>query len=89
MDATPLSSRVTAPSTLSMPTRDGYEWRAATLADVDAIFDCARASSLIDHPNYTIPRDEFEEEFGHSYFDASADSIVAVTAGGGSTRGAS
>jgi len=82
MDATPLSSRVTAPVTLTVPTSAGYEWRAATPADVDAIFDCARASSIVDHPNYTIPRDEIDEEFGHSYFDSTVDSIVAVTAKG-------
>ena len=82
MTETPLSSRVTAPSTLEVPVSDGYEWRPATPKDIDAIADCARASSLIDHPNYIIPRDEIEEEFEHSWVDATLDSMVAVTAEG-------
>ncbi|TBN57804.1 GNAT family N-acetyltransferase [Glaciihabitans arcticus] len=82
MTETPLSSRVTAPSTLDLPVSNGYEWRPATSADVDAITDCARASSLVDHPNYIIPRDDIEEEFEHSYVDPTVDSIVAVTPDG-------
>ncbi|MGV8885879.1 MAG: GNAT family N-acetyltransferase [Microbacteriaceae bacterium] len=82
MSTSPLNVRVTAPTTLTMPNTDGYVWRPATLADIDAIADCARESSLADHPNYIIPRDEIAEEFDHSYFDASTDSLVAVGATG-------
>ena len=79
MTESPLNSRVNAPATIELPESHGYTWRPATIDDVDAIADCARASSLVDHPNYIIPRDEIEEEFEHSYFDATLDSIVAVT----------
>ena len=79
MTESPLNARVTAPTTIEIPASEGYVWRPATIDDVDEIFDCARSSSLTDHPNYIIPRDEIEEEFGHSYFDAGADSLVAVT----------
>ena len=79
MTESPLNQRVTAPSTIELPVSDGYVWRPATTDDVDAIFDCARSSSLVDHPNYIIPRDDIEEEFEHSYVDATVDSIVCVT----------
>jgi mycothiol synthase len=81
MTETPLNERVTAP-VVALPVSDGYTWRPATIDDVDAIADCARASSLVDHPNYIIPRDEIEEEFEHSYFDATVDSAVCVNADG-------
>jgi ribosomal protein S18 acetylase RimI-like enzyme len=82
MTGTPLSSRVDAPAAIELPTSAGYTWRPATTDDIDEIFDCAREGSVVDHPNYIIPRDEFEEEFAHSYVDATQDSIVCVTADG-------
>ena len=82
MTDSPLSSRVAAPAVLALPISDGYVWRAASVDDVDAIADCARASSLVDHPNYIIPREDIEEEFEHSYVDPALDSLVAVTPDG-------
>ena len=79
MHETPLSSRVTAPPSIPTPVSEGYVWRPATADDVDAMADCARASSMVDHPNYIIPREDLEEEFEHSYVDARTDSLVAVT----------
>jgi len=79
MDATPLSSRVTAPETLALPVSVGYEWRPARRDDLDAMMDCARAIDLADHPNYMTPREEVEEEFEHSYVDPATDSLVAIT----------
>jgi len=82
MTDTPLSSRVTAPTVLAPPVTDSHVWRAASPADIDAITDCARAASLVDHPNYIIPREDIEEEFEHSYVDAALDSLVAVAPDG-------
>lgn len=79
MDATPLSSRITAPATLAVPVSDGCEWRPAQRDDLDAMMDCARAIDIADHPNYMTPREEVEEEFEHSYVDPATDSIVAIT----------
>ena len=79
MDATPLSSRITAPATLAVPVSDGYEWRPAQRDDLDAMMDCARAIDMADHPNYMTPREDVEEEFEHSYVDPATDSIVAIT----------
>lgn len=81
MTGSPLSSRVIA-GDVEPPESPGYHWRPATIDDVDAIADCARAQSLADHPNYVIPKDEIEDEFGHSYVDPRLDSLVAVTPDG-------
>jgi ribosomal protein S18 acetylase RimI-like enzyme len=82
MTATPLSARVTAPASLTIPVSEGYEWRPATPADIDAILDCTRAIGAADHPYYVVPREELEDEFEHSYTDAALDSLIAVTADG-------
>jgi len=82
MTETPLGNRVSAPATLEIPVSDGYEWRPATPADIDAILDCTRAISAVDHPHYVVPREELEEEFEHSYTDAATDSLIAVTPDG-------
>jgi len=82
MDATPLSSRVTAPETLEVPVLAGYEWRPARRDDLDAMMDCARAIDTVDHPNYMTPREEVEEEFEHSYVDPARDSLIAITSDG-------
>jgi len=82
MDATPLSSRVTAPETLEVPVLAGYEWRPARRDDLDAMMDCARAIDTVDHPNYMTPREEVEEEFEHSYVDPAKDSLIAITPDG-------
>jgi len=82
MTETPLSARITPPASLTIPVSDGYEWRAATPADIDALLDCTRAIGAADHPHYVVPREEIAEEFEHSYTDAELDSLVAVTADG-------
>ena len=82
MDATPLSSRVTAPETLEVPVLTGYEWRPARRDDLDAMMDCARAIDTVDHTNYMTPREEVEEEFEHSYVDPAKDSLIAITPDG-------
>ena len=78
MTELPLSSRVTSPAVVDWPQSVGHTWRHATLDDVDAILDLSREASAVDHPNYTIPREELEEDFTHSYVDVTTDSLLAV-----------
>lgn len=72
-----------APGSLPVPDpRDGFEWRAATVADIDAILECARAMDVADHPHFVTTREEIEEDFGHSWVDLGTDSLVAFDAHG-------
>ncbi|MGV8883677.1 MAG: GNAT family N-acetyltransferase [Rhodoglobus sp.] len=79
MTSVPLSARVSAPSTVEIPTSvPGVTWRAATVADAPAIHACERAIGTADHPRYTTPLEEIEDDFAHSYMDASTDSLLAI-----------
>ena len=83
MTSVPLSARVAAPSTVELPASvAGVTWRAATVADAPAIHACERAIGDVDHPRYTTPLEEIEEDFAHSYMDASTDSLLALGADG-------
>ena len=65
--------------TIELPaSAPGITWRAATPADAVAIHACEREIGVADHPRYTTPLEEIEEDFAHSYTDASTDSLVAV-----------
>ena len=79
----PLSQRVDAPAVLALPadTAD-LTWRAATLADVDAIYELEREVAPVDHPHFVVPREEIAHDFEESFFDASSDSALAFDADG-------
>ncbi|KFF58710.1 hypothetical protein JF66_16550 [Cryobacterium sp. MLB-32] len=79
----PLKERVSAPVDIVLPEHpDIALWRAATLEDVDAIWALMRAMGRIDHPNYLPTREEVADDFGFTFFDAAADSLVGVSASG-------
>lgn len=79
----PLSERVGAPVHAPMPTHpDVAEWRPATAADIDGIWQLDRAMGAVDHPNYLATREEIAEDFGFSHFDPERDSLVGLDAGG-------
>lgn len=79
----PLSERVSAPVELVPPEHgDIALWRASTLEDIDKIWDLARAMGRVDHPNFVATRHEIAEDFGFSYFDAAADSLLGFSAEG-------
>ena len=83
-EMSPLRERVVAPSALTVPvsTHD-LTWCPATVVDIDAIFDCARAIDVVEHPYYVTSREEIEEDLGHSYVDLEHDSLVALDPDGG------
>ncbi|MDJ0347808.1 GNAT family N-acetyltransferase [Cryobacterium sp. PH29-G1] len=79
----PLSERVTASALLPVPEHaDVAVWRAATAADVDAIWELEQAIGRADHPNYVVERDEVSEAFDVSFVSAEADTLVGFDAGG-------
>lgn len=79
----PLSERMTAPPQLPMPVHpDVADWRPATVADVDDLWELLRALGRADHPNYTITREEVAEGFGFSHVHAEFDTLSGYDANG-------
>ncbi len=82
-DMKPLRERLTAPPTYRPQHPLIAYWRPATRDDVDSVWRLMQAIDLADHPNYLMSREEVEEEFGYSFVDLVADSILGLTADGG------
>ncbi|MEU7579895.1 GNAT family N-acetyltransferase [Streptomyces sp. NPDC041068] len=79
----PLRDRVTAPSTVTLPTAgEGLVWRSVTAADIDLILDLKRTAGKVDHPRWLVTRDELEEEFKSPVFVPEDDAVIAVDATG-------
>ncbi len=79
----PLSARVTSVPHVELPiATPGVEWRPATMSDVAGIHDCEREIAVADHPHYVVPAEDLSDDFGHSYVDLDADTIVATDAAG-------
>ncbi|MGX5682032.1 GNAT family N-acetyltransferase [Schumannella luteola] len=79
MTELPLSDRVSAPAVLDLPTGPGaLSWRSATVADIPALYALEREVSAADHPHYTTPLEEFEDDFSASFIDTATDTVVAV-----------
>src|SRR4051812_21858590 len=77
----PLSERVEAPAELQPAPVSGIAWRAATVDDVDAIVELSAAISADEHPEWTEPRDEIEEELTLSYVDVTRDTLIGEADG--------
>ena len=78
----PLSERVTAPPTYAPRHPLVARWRPATLDDIDAVWEIAKATDALEHPNYIATREEVAEELGYSFVDLARDSLLAETADG-------
>ncbi|MBG6213114.1 MAG: GNAT family N-acetyltransferase [Cryobacterium sp.] len=79
----PLSARVTAHAQLPVPEHaDVARWRAATPADIDAIWELEKATGRADHPNYVVEREEVGEAFNFSFVDVDSDTLVGLDADG-------
>ena len=61
---------------------DVAEWRAATIDDVDGIWQLRRAMGEVDHPNYLTARGAIAADFGYSHFHAELDSLVGLDESG-------
>ncbi|MER7583915.1 GNAT family N-acetyltransferase [Kitasatospora sp. NPDC097691] len=83
LDSRALSDRVTAPSTIDLPTAgEDLVWRPVTAADIDLILDLEHAAGTVDHPHSLVMRDELEEEFADETFVPEQDAVIAVDADG-------
>jgi mycothiol synthase len=80
--AAPLRDRIVAPGRLPLPDTDGLDWRPASPDDLGALETLWADISRADHPNYTLSREELEEDFEHSWIDPAADTLIALTSDG-------
>lgn len=78
-----LRDRVTAPSTVDLPTAgEGLVWRPVTAADIDLLLDLERAAGMVDHPRSLVMRDELEEAFADETFTPERDAVIALDSDG-------
>jgi ribosomal protein S18 acetylase RimI-like enzyme len=76
-DLSPLSERVEAPHRLALPIHpDVAVWRPLTLADVDAVTELQQAADKVDHPSWTTPREDIDEDLSRSFVDLARDSLA-------------
>lgn len=79
----PLSERVDAPERLALPSHpDVAQWRPATEADIDGIWELRQAMGRLDHPNYLTTRGAIAADFGYSHFHRELDSLVGLDTAG-------
>jgi len=76
-----LSKRVDAPAELQPAPVSGIAWRPATVDDVDAIVELSAAISADEHPEWSEPRDEIEEQLTLSYVDVARDTLIGEADG--------
>lgn len=78
MSESPLSARVAAPAEIPAPQHpDVAQWRGATVDDIDALHALFAAGGRVDHPTYTIPREEIADTFTLPHIDPARDTILA------------
>lgn len=79
----PLSARVHAPVLAPVPVHgEVASWRAATVADLDAIAQLTAAVEAVDHPSWSTPREELRHPFEVSHIDPAADTLLGFAADG-------
>ncbi|GIT79898.1 putative acetyltransferase, GNAT [Leifsonia sp. LS1] len=78
----PLRERLTAPPDYSPRHPLVARWRPASVDDIDAVWEIAKATDAVEHPNYIATREEVAEELGYSFVDLERDSLLAETADG-------
>ncbi|MEB4613125.1 GNAT family N-acetyltransferase [Leucobacter sp. M11] len=81
--ATPLSARVSAPTSLPLPAV-GHDltWRRLHRSDLPGLLELDRLCGAVDHPRLVNTLDMFEEGFDAPSFDPELDSVVAVDPAG-------
>lgn len=80
---TPLSARVDAPAKLAAPQHPHVRvWRGATPDDIDAVHALFTAAGRVDHPTYTVPREEIADHFTLPHIDPARDTILAFDGDG-------
>lgn len=67
---------------VAAPHPDVASWRPAVPADVDALVGLHASIARVDHPHWTMHRDELAEAFGLSHVDVSRDTLVGLAPDG-------
>jgi len=57
-------------------------WRAATVADINDLWQFSRAVGKVDHPHHLTTREGIERDFGLSHFHAEQDSLIGFAPDG-------
>lgn len=79
----PLNQRVVAPDSVVLPSADAsITWRAATLDDVDAIYNCESEIGALEHPHYVVTLEEITDDLSHSWVDLARDTCIVFDADG-------
>jgi mycothiol synthase len=66
------------PPPVAAPHPDVATWRAAVPADLDALVELHASIAGVDHPHWTMHRDELAESFALSHVDPERDTLVGV-----------
>lgn len=77
-----LCDRIVPPPLPPLDHPDVALWRPATLADVAAVTRAQKAMDAVDHPDWTTPREDVEDELDASHVALSRDSLLALDAAG-------
>lgn len=77
-----LCDRVLPPELPPLDHADVALWRPITLADLDAVTALQKAMDAVDHPDWTTPREDVEDELDAPHVSLARDSVLAVGHGG-------
>ena len=79
----PLRERIAAPAALpSLEHPDVAVWRAVGDDDLDLIAELEKVMAVVDHPDYSITREEIADDLGMSFVDRARDSRLGLDADG-------
>lgn len=78
----PVSARVQAPPLPELTHSDVAVWRPASAADAAGITRAQKAMDAVDHPDWTTPLEDVEDELAGSHLDLEVDTVVALDASG-------
>lgn len=81
-DITPLSERVAVLPRPELRHPAVAHWRSATLADVAAITSAQKAMDAVDHPDWTTPAEDIQDELAGEHLDLAQDTLLALDAEG-------
>lgn len=82
-DLPPLRERVTVPAALPpLAHPDVAVWRPVGVDDLDLIAELEQAMGGVDHPDYSITREELAGDLGMSFVDRARDSLLALDSDG-------
>lgn len=73
-----LCDRVSPPRLPTLAHPDVATWRPVELTDVDVVTALQKAMDAVDHPDWTTPREDVEDELDAPHVTLTRDSVLAV-----------